>query len=134
MANNNHAEVQKRREDVSLCLQKSVTKPTLIAKRLKLDIKTVNNDLHWMRKDAKKWLTGHALEGYVFETKNTIDQMKDIETELQALRSTAGTLDEKLKVIKELRETINIRWVIQGEGPTLMYARMAKEKAKVLGR
>ena len=65
-------------------------------------------------------MANHTLDGYVFETKNTIDQLQDIEMELQVLRSNISNLDQKLKIIRELVSVINMRWVIQGDGPTLM--------------
>lgn len=112
-----------RRKEVSLCLAKSMTKASDIAKHINSDESTVRNDLYWMRKNATKWLQGHTLDGYVYETQHTIEQLRDIEYELQALRSTEQDLDKKLKIMKELRETINMRWVIQGDGPTLMAQR-----------
>jgi len=119
------ADVQRRREAISRCLAKSITSPSLIAKQTNLELSQVKNDLVWMRKNAKTWLTGHALDGYVFETKNTIDQLKDIEVELQKMRTEAPNTDEKIKIIHELKDTINMRWVIQGDGPTLMAQRYA---------
>ena len=73
-----------------------------------------------MKKTAKSSLAGHALDGYIFETRNTIDQLKDIEHERQALRSKETDLEKKLKIIHELKELINMRWVIHGDGLTLL--------------
>ena len=78
---------QNRREQISLVLAKSITNPTDIAKQTGLPLSDVKNDLRWMKRTAKTSLAGHALDGYIFETRNTIDQLKDIEHELQALRS-----------------------------------------------
>lgn len=114
------SQVLARRESISRLMAKSVVRPEDIAKNLKLDVKTVYNDLKYFKKKSVKWLYGYANEGYVFVTKQTIDSLYDIELELQQLRQKATTLDAKLKVIRELRETINTRWVIQGEGPTIM--------------
>lgn len=111
---------QNRREQISLVLAKSITNPTDIASQTGLALSDVKNDLMWMKKAAKTTLSGHALDGYIFETKNTIDQLKDIEHELQALRSTEKDLGNKLKIIHELKELINMRWVIHGDGLTLL--------------
>ena len=109
-----------RREKISLVLAKSITNPTDIAKQTGIKVDDVKNDLRWMKKSAKTTLAGHALDGYIFETKNTIDQLKDIEHELQALRSKETDLEKKLKIIHELKELINMRWVIHGDGLTLL--------------
>ncbi len=122
--------VQKRREQISLCLQKSITTPKQIAKQTGLDTGTIANDLFWMQKKMQKWLSGHTLDGYIFETKNTIDQLKDIEMELQKKRQDYVKLDDKifayLLIIKELKNTINMRWQIQGDGPTFMNLKTKK--------
>jgi hypothetical protein len=114
------AETLERREKISLVLAKSITNPTDISKQTGLKIEDVKNDLRWMKKTAQTSLAGHALDGYIFETRNTIDQLKDIEHELQALRSTEKDLGNKLKIIHELKELINMRWVIHGDGLTLL--------------
>ena len=111
---------QNRREQISLVLAKSITNPTDIAKQTGLPLSDVKNDLRWMKRTAKTSLAGHALDGYIFETRNTIDQLKDIEHELQALRSKETDLEKKLKIIHELKELINMRWVIHGDGLTLL--------------
>jgi len=131
--------VEKRREEISLCLQKSITTPKQIAKQTGIERATVANDLFWMQKKSQKWLSGHTLDGYIFETKNTIDQLKDIETELQLKRQAYAKLappkeptesDDKifayLMIIKELKNTINMRWQIQGDGPTYMNLKSKK--------
>jgi len=125
------AHVRKRREQISLCLQKSLTSPSLIAKQLDLPIRTVTNDLYWMKKKSLKWLAGHTLEGYVYETHQTIEQLKDIELELQHMRQEEKDVMKKKSIMMNLVSVINIRWVIQGDGPTYMNfirARDLKEK------
>lgn len=123
-----------RRDKVSLCLAKSITTPTGILKQIIKDnpdvtISQVKHDLAWMRKNSKKWLSGHALEGYVFSTQNTLEQLKDIEQELQSIRTQAVGIDEKLAVLRELRDTINMRWVMEGDGPTLMALTFGNESS-----
>jgi len=120
------AQTIKRREQVSLCLSKSMISPTQIAQQIGAPVSKVKNDLHWMRTNAKTWLSGHTLDGYVFETKKTIDQLQDIELELQSMRSKTTDPDEKLKIMKQLIDVINTRWVIQGDGPTLMNMKYAE--------
>jgi len=114
------AHVRKRREHISLCLQKSLTSPSLIAKQLGLPVRTIANDLYWMKKQSLIWLAGHTLEGYVYETQLTIEQLKDIELDLQQMRQDEKDPMKKKSIMMSLVEVINIRWVIQGEGPTYM--------------
>jgi len=125
--------VLQRRHRISELLAKSVTKPQAICKKLDLPMATVKNDLKWMRKNSRIWLSGHALNGYVFETQQTIEQLRDIEEELQEMRKNESQPLIKLRIISELKEVINMRWVIEGEGPTLMQARIVAEKAEGLG-
>ena len=119
-------DVLARRNKVSQMLAKSISKPSDLAKTLDLDVKDVQNDLYWMRKESKPWLSGYALDGYVFVTRNSIAQLEDIEVELQEMRQKLKKADGdktmRLRVMGELRDTINTRWVMQGEGPTLMQA------------
>ena len=119
-------DVLARRNKVSQMLAKSISKPSDLAKTLDLDVKDVQNDLYWMRKESKPWLSGYALDGYVFVTRNSIAQLECIEVELQEMRQKLKKADGdktmRLRVMGELRETINTRWVMQGEGPTLMQA------------
>lgn len=117
----NHSLVHKRRERISIVLAKSITTPSAIANQLKdVDIETIKNDLKWMRKNSRVVLSGNTLEGYIFETHNTIEQLRDIELELQSLRSTEKETETKLKIIHELKEVINMRWVLHGDGLTLL--------------
>ncbi len=124
-------EYSQDRDKISKLLAKSVTRPSDISTMLKMDLKTVNNDLMFMRNNSRKWLAGYAAAGYVQVTKQTIEQMNDLEIELQQMRqdltpakeqppSTTTEMETRLHVIKELRETINTRWVIEGNGPTMM--------------
>jgi len=121
-------QVMQRRNDISRLMAKSVVRPEDIAKHLKINVKTVYEDFKYFKNNSKKWLYGYANEGYVFVTRQTIDSLYDIELELQQLRQKAITQDDKLKVIRELRETINTRWVMQGEGPTLMALKKNNER------
>jgi len=121
-------EVMQRRNDISRLMAKSVVRPEDIAKNLKINVKTVYEDFKYFKNNSKKWLYGYANEGYVFVTRQTIDSLYDIELELQQLRQNAKTQNDKLKVIRELRETINTRWVMQGEGPTIMALMKTNER------
>jgi len=122
--------VQERREKVSLCLAKSMTRVEDIARQINADPKDIHNDLYWMRKNSRKWLSNHTLDGYIFETRRTIDQLQDIELELQSMRSKTTSIDDKLKIMRQLTEVINLRWVIQGDGPTLMNIRTVNDDGR----
>ncbi len=113
-------EVMERRTKISRLMAKSVVKAEDISKTLNIKVKTVYDDIAYLKKQSSKWLYGFANDGYIFVTKQTIYSLYDIEVELKKMRQEAIGQDNKLKVIRELRETINTRWVIQGTGPTLM--------------
>ncbi len=95
----------------------------MIATELKVPVKAVYNDLQFIRKDAKVWLDEWALDGYTQATRLTIEQLQRMEKELTEFIQLTSDPRLKLKAVNELRETINLRWVVQGEGPTLMNLR-----------
>lgn len=118
---------ERRRKEVSKCLAKSLTTPTQIFNNFQqyenlqdIPLSAIKNDLYWMKKNSRRWLSDHAIDGFIFSTQNTLDQLRDIELELQKLRQETMDVSEKLSIIHELKETINMRWVMEGDGPTLM--------------
>ena len=123
-----------RRSKISQYLAKGITKPQDLATNIGIDIMIVNNDLQWMRKHSDKWLSGWALNGYVFATKQTIEELEAIEAEMQAKRAQIvknkpNDIETYLKIIHELKDVINMRWITQGEGPTLINLRRFKVEA-----
>lgn len=138
-------EAKIRRERISLCIQKGMHSPVQIANNLKKEFQvpdekkwlmTINNDIKWFKKQAMPWLDDYGLAGFVFETRNAIEQLKDIEMELQEMRQKEAKKTDKdsvrrrITILSELRETINTRWVVQGEGPTLMNLQRADKFGK----
>ena len=127
------AQVADRRNKVSKLLAKSVIKPTDIAHNIGVEVKAINNDLEWLKKNSSKVLDKYALDNYVFQTINTIEQLRDIELELQSMRqSTTGK--EKIMVIHELKDTINLRWQIEGDGLTNLHMTKAANLKDQYGR
>jgi len=122
-----HHETMMRREQVSICLSKSMTSTKMIAAQIGATVPQVDNDLRWMRKSSRKWLSGHTLDGYIFETRKAIDQISDIIMDLQAMRSKENDIDRKLRIMHELADKINMKWVMQGDGPTLMHINTVKD-------
>jgi len=116
-------QIKQRRDGVQLELSMHNYKPESIADNLKVPVKAVYNDLQFIRKDSHKWLDGWALDGYTEATRTTIEQLQRMERELSEFIKLTDDPKLKLKAVAELRETINLRWVVQGEGPTLMNLR-----------
>jgi len=112
-----------RRGKVNNELTKHNYKAEDIAKALDCDVTQVYKDLHYIRKSSRKWLDSWALDGYTQATKTTIDQLERMEQDLNQIIQDEDDMKLKLKAYAELRETINLRWVVQGEGPTLMNLR-----------
>jgi len=117
------AEIKERREGVQLELSKHNYKADAIATELKCPVKAVYNDLQFIRKDSQTWLDEWALDGYALATRTTIEQLQRMEKELTEFIKLTSDPKLKLKAVNELRETINLRWVVQGEGPTLINLR-----------
>lgn len=116
-------EVAFRRKQVSNELAKHNYKAEDIAKAIKEPVEKIYHDLKWIRKDSRKWLDSWALDGYTECTKVTIDQLERMERDLHTIISEEDDPKIVLRAYAELRETINLRWVVQGEGPTLMNLR-----------
>ncbi len=132
-------EVMQRRNTLSNYIARSVTNAPDLARMAHVPYETVRNDLKWMSKNSKHWLSGWSLHGFVFATKNTIEQLESIELELQSRRADMiqaekdkkpFELEQYLKVLHELKDVINLRWAIQGEGPTLMYLKSMDKYAQ----
>lgn len=127
------AQVADRRNKVSKLLAKSVIKPADIACNIGVEVKAINNDLEWLKKNSSKVLDKYALDNYVFQTINTIEQLRDIELELQSMRQNT-TGKEKIMVIHELKDTINLRWQIEGDGLTNLHMTKAANLKDQYGR
>jgi len=119
-------EVAFRRKQVNNELAKHNYKAEDIAKAIKEPVEKIYHDLKWIRKNSRKWLDSWALDGYTECTKVTIDQLERMERKLQTIIDEADDPRIALSAYKELRETVNLRWVVQGEGPTLMNLRRFK--------
>lgn len=119
-------EVAFRRKQVNNELAKHNYKAEDIAKAIKIPVDMVYHDLKWIRKDSRKWLDSWALDGYTEATKTTIEQLERMERNLQNIINESGDDKVILRAYAELRETVNLRWVVQGEGPTLMNLRRFK--------
>lgn len=133
-AKSTRLEVQFRRKQVNNELAKHNYKAEDIAKAIKEPVEKIYHDLKWIRKDSRKWLDAWALDGYTECVKVTIDQLELMERNLHHI--IANSSDERivLGAYRELRETINLRWVVQGEGPTLMNLRRFEPVAKSPGQ
>ena len=125
MTNNYRDVVKERRSKVGLLLAKSITKPQMISKQLDEDVGVIYEDIKYFKKQATPWLDELAFTGFVWECKNAIDKLKNMEEEMQMLRQDAKGIDEKLKVIHELEYNINLQIETLGNGPTLMALKKA---------
>ena len=125
MTNNYRDVVKERRDKVGLLLAKSITKPQMIATQLNEEIGVIYEDIKYFKKQATPWLDDLAFSGFVWECKNAIDKLKNIEEELQKLRQDAKGIDEKLKVMHEIQYNINLQVETLANGPTLMALKKA---------
>jgi len=125
-AKSTRLEVTFRRKQVNNELAKHNYKAEDIATAIREPVEKIYADLKWIRKNSRKWLDSWALDGYTECTKITIDQLERMERNLQKIITDSDDPKITLGAYKELRETINLRWVVQGEGPTLMNLRRFK--------
>jgi len=125
MTNNFRDVTKARRGKVGLLLAKSITKPQMIADHLNEDVGIVYQDIKYFKEQATPWLDELAFLGFVWECKNAIDKLKNIEEEYQVLRQDAKTLDDKLKILHALEYNINLQVETLANGPTLMALKKA---------
>jgi len=125
MTNNYRDVVKERRDKVGLLLAKSITKPQMIAEHLDEDVGVIYEDVKYFKKQAVPWLDDLTFTGFVWECKNAIDKLKNIEEDMQKLRQDAKGIDEKLKVFHEIQYNINLQIETLANGPTLMELKKA---------
>lgn len=124
--------VKARREQVAQYMRRSINSPTLIAKALSLNRITVENDVKFLRKNSRTWLTELAVDGLVFETQMGVEAMQELEKNLQNMLeqyktkyNEDGSIKQQgdpqmvLRITAELRELINTRLETLANGPTL---------------
>lgn len=125
MTNNYRDVVKERRDKVGLLLAKSITKPQMIAEHLDEDVGVIYEDIKYFKKQAVPWLDDLTFTRFVWECKNAIDKLKNIEEDMQKLRQDAKGIDEKLKVFHEIQYNINLQIETLANGPTLMELKKA---------
>jgi len=125
MTNNYRDVVKERRDKVGLLLAKSITKPQMIAEHLDEDVGVIYEDIKYFKKQAVPWLDDLTFTEFVWECKNAIDKLKNIEEDMQKLRHDAKGIDEKLKVFHEIQYNINLQIETLANGPTLMELKKA---------
>jgi len=102
---NKKKEIRDRREKVSDLIRQGYSEKK-IAEFLDCSRETVVRDIRHMRKEAVLWADKFPNE-FFYEYKVTLDKLKDCEFELQKCKKEAGSVIEKVRVIKALHENLN---------------------------
>jgi len=108
-----------RREKISLMLSHGYTQ-VQIAQKLGVNRRTILRDKIFLKEEAQKWLNGLARDGFVFETKMTLDMLKDTKRQLnEMLDQDDLSREERRKLLKQRDENIVLQLQIIGEGPLI---------------
>ena len=120
--------VMERRHKVGLYLMNHIANQKMIAEKIgDCTVKDIENDVKWIKEQVGPWIDSLASEGYAFDVKMGIDKLKQLETELEALKQEAPR-EEKPDLIMKIADITIARLVAEGEGPTLMSLRRFKKK------
>jgi len=127
---------ERRREEVSLCLAQSMTKPQIIAevveKRTSIPCKAkdVTNDIAYFRRESQGWPSSLAIQGYVYECSLAVEKVNVLERRMQELLEKSDNADQKVRITHEIEELINLKLSILENGPNLLILRQLENKEK----
>ena len=108
-----------RREKVSMMLSHGYTQ-IQIAQKLGVNRRTIVRDKAFLIEDAQKWINDLARDGFVFETKITLDMLKDTTRQLnEMLDQDDLSREERRKLLKQRDENIALQLQLIAEGPLI---------------
>ena len=108
-----------RREKVSLLLTHGHTQ-IQIAQKLGVNRRTIVRDRAFLIEEAQKWMNDLARDGFNFETKMTLDLLKDTQKQLnEMLLDPSLSREEKRKLLKQRDDNIAQQLQIIVHGPLI---------------
>jgi len=108
-----------RREKVSLMLSQGYTE-VQIGQKLGVKRRTIVQDEAFLKEEAQKWINDLARDGFVFETKMTLDMLKDTKKQLtEMLDQDDLSIDERRKLLKQRDYNIHMQLTLLEQGPVV---------------
>jgi len=108
-----------RREKVFLMLCHGYTQ-IQIAQKLVVHRRTVSRDKAFLIEEAQKWVNDLAKDDFIFETKMTLDMLKDTKKQLnEMLDQDDLSRDERCKLLKQRDSNIHLQFTLLAQGPVI---------------
>jgi len=111
-------EIRERREKIA-SLMKFKT-GSEIAKELDCSLVTVARDVAHLKKSARYWLDDLARDGFIYEYKISLDELKESRAELKSLYKNSTDPFEKRMLLKDIEANILSYIKLLSEAPTVL--------------
>ena len=111
-------EIRERRERVATMI-KSGTESE-IAEELNVSRETVARDVAYLKKSAGFWLDDLAVNGFIFEYKSSLDELKENRADLRKLYKNSTDEFEKRLILKDIDANIALYIKLLSEAPTVL--------------
>ena len=98
---------------------------TKIAETLGVSRQTVVRDVKFLKNNSQDWLDGLARDGFIFEYKLVLDNLKEFDYELAKLYSETSDERLKLDILKTRADHKKVFLELLGETPTVYALRKA---------
>jgi len=115
---NKSEEIRERREKVASRIKFETEAE--IAKALGVSRETIARDVAFLKKAAQHWLDDLAANGFIFEYKNSLDELKENRTQLQNLYKNSKDDFEKRLLLKDMDANIVSYIKLLSEAPAVL--------------
>ena len=118
---------KERKEMVSFYLMRGFTE-TKTAKILDVCRQTILRDVNDLKKNSRTWIDGLAKDGFIFEYKLALENLKDIRTKLWNLSEKPDASEQKYRILKTISDVTKSYLQLLGEAPTIHAIRKANSE------
>lgn len=121
-------EIRERREKVASLIKYKTEEE--IAKELDCSRETIARDVAFLKQTAQDWLDDLARNGFIFEYKTALDELKENRNKLRKLYGEETKSSEKIKIVRNMDANIELYIRLLSEAPTVLAFR---RKTAVVG-
>lgn len=114
-------EIRERREKVAELIKFKTESE--IAEDLNCSLVTIARDVAFLKQAAQHWLDDLAANGFIFEYKIALDELKENRNKLKNLYSNTTENFEKRSIVKDLDSNIALYIRLLSEAPTVLALR-----------
>ena len=111
-------EIRERREKVASLIKFKTEEA--IADELGCSRETIARDVAFLKQSAQEWLDDLASNGFIYEYKTALDELKDDRIKLRGLFDTDTEISEKRMIIKDIDSNIERYIRLLSEAPTVL--------------